>query len=351
MAKKQLTPEEYQVKSEKSNVKKEKFGNVFMSSIAVMLALVITFSVVSIAFTYVGMAGKTTVVSGPANNDSVNTDDNVVNSDPIVGDDVVAGDDTTVGDDVVAGDDTTVGDDTTASDDTTANDDTTADNNNAGNNNAGNNNAEKPTAGATDSKQEALDIYKKAVANARTKSTSVIRVKDGAINYKGIVEAGALSSVASTLMGMFMAKDEASIKVKNENWKKSDLPDATALTLNGIQKITCEDKGNTYVITVVAKNATNPKANADGVGAISGVIEESQITGAIGSVPGLALTNINIVYENVTTVATVDKATGNLLALNLNAPCVLGLDAKLLLSSIEGAKVGIQVITEYKISY
>ena len=81
-------------------------------------------------------------------------------------------------------------------------------------------------------------------------------------------------------------------------------------------------------------------------------IEESQITGAIGSVPGLALNNINIAYENVTAVATIDKATGNLVALDLNAPCVLGLDAKIpLVGSINGAKVGIQVITEYKVSY
>ena len=101
----------------------------------------------------------------------------------------------------------------------------------------------------------------------------------------------------------------------------------------------------------MAKNATNPKTNADGVGSIAGVIEESQITGAIGSVPGLKLSNINIAYENVTAVATIDKATGNLVELKLNAPCVLGLDAKLALITMNGAKVGIQVITEYKISY
>ncbi len=105
------------------------------------------------------------------------------------------------------------------------------------------------------------------------------------------------------------------------------------------------------MITVVAKNAVNPKANADGVGSVAGVIEESQITGAIGSVPGLSLSNISIAYENVTAVATIDKATGNLIALNIDAPCVLGLDAKLAMITMNGAKVGIEVITEYKISY
>ena len=52
-----------------------------------------------------------------------------------------------------------------------------------------------------------------------------------------------------------------------------------------------------------------------------------------------------------TVVATVDKATGNLIALNLNAPCILGLDAKLLAITMNGAKVGIQVISEFAMTY
>ncbi len=330
MAKKQLTIEEYKAKAEKSAANKANFAKVFMASIAVMLALVITFSTVTLAYTYVGKAGQTTVVAGPATNNggSANVDNSV--SDDYTAD-VPAGDEMT---DVPAGDETTdvpAGDETT---DAPAGDETT----------------DAPAAPAN-AEQEYLDMYKKAVAAARTKSKSVVRVKDGAINYKGIVEAGGLSSAASTLMGMFMAKDAASIEVKNEQWDKTKLPDASNLTLNGVQKITRVEKGNTYVITVVAKNATNPKTNADGVGSVAGVIEESQITGAIGSVPGLSLSNINIAYENVTAVATIDKATGNLIALDIDAPCVLGLDAKLAIITMNGAKVGIEVITEYKISY
>ncbi len=330
MAKKQLTVEEYKAKAEKNCAKNEQFAKVFITSIAIMLALVITFSTVSIAYTYAGSVGRGTVASGVVNNgnsSSGNSDSSVID-DSFVGDDATV-DDSTTDDDVATGDDATTGDNATA----------------------GDNNTAAPEAGATNENQEILDMYKNAVAAARTKSKSVIRVKDGAINYKGIVEAGGLSSAASTLMGMFMAKDEASIEVKNEEWDKTKLPDASALTLNGVQKISRVEKGNTYVITVVAKNATNPKANADGVGSVAGVIEEEQITGAIGSVPGLSLSNINIAYENVTAVATIDKATGNLTALSINAPCVLGLDAKLAVITMNGAKVGIQVITEYKITY
>ena len=330
MAKKQLTIEEYKAKAEKSAVKKESFGKVFMSSLAVMLALVIAFSTVTLAYTYVGKVGQTTTAAGSVADNSGSTNVDNSGSDDYTSD--YTGDEMTdVPSDDMTGEDATTGEDA-ATDDNGASTDA-------------------PTAGATDSKQEYLDMYKKGVAAARTKSKSVIRVKDGAINYKGIVEAGGLSDIGSSLMGMFMAKDKASIEAKNEAWDKSKLPDASALTLNGVQKITRVEKGNTYVITVVAKNATNPKSNGDGVGSIAGVIEESQITGAIGSFPLLQLSNINIAYENVTAVATIDKATGNLIALDIDAPCVLGLDAKMGFISVPNAKVGIEVITEYKISY
>ncbi len=246
--------------------------------------------------------------------------------------------------------------------DNTATTEAPANNDASSNDNGASNNAstDKPAAddkgsadkgsGAKLSDKELVDLYKKAVNAARTKSSSVVRVKDGAINYKGVVEAGALSSVASSLMGMFMASDEASIEVKNEPWEKEQLPDASALTVNGLQKISYEEKDGKYIVTLVAKDKVNPKVGEDGIGSISGVIEDTQITGAIGSFPLLKLENINITYENVTTVATIDKATGNLVALNLNSPCVLGLDASMGIS-IKGAKVGIQVITEYSIAY
>lgn len=332
MAKKQYTPEEYKAKLEKKADKRKRFSVTFFKVLAFCLAIVIVYSATAIAFTRMGSYGFIGSGSVAVGNQSTNNDNVDNNTGDLNNNDVQA----------------------PSTDNSGDNSDNTANNNNSNTNNNNNaDNQDKPSADASKNEQEYLDMYKKAVANARTKSKNVIRVKDGAINYKGIVEAGELTDVAGTLMGMFMAADESAIEEKNETWEKEKLPDASALTLNGVQKITREDKGNTYVITVVAKDATNPKEGADGVGSVAGVIEESQITGAIGSVPGLSLTNINISYEKVTAVATVDKATGNLVELKLNAPCVLGLDAKLAFPpvSVSNAKVGIQVITEYKIEY
>ena len=222
---------------------------------------------------------------------------------------------------------------------------------NTGNNANTDKKPEAPQSGKMTTEQ-IVDLYKKGINNVHTNAKTAVRVKDGAINYNGIVEAGALSSAASSLMGMFMVPDEASIEVKNEEWDKANVPPKSCnLTAAGVKSATCEEKGGKYIVTIVAKDATNPKAGGDGIGSLIDVIEESQITGSISSVPGLSLSNISIAYENVTVVATIDKATGNIENIKINAPCVLQLSAKLLVASIDNAKVGIQVISEFAMTY
>ncbi len=200
-----------------------------------------------------------------------------------------------------------------------------------------------------------VEYYVKALNNAKANGKKVVRVKDGAINYKGVVRAGGLSSIAETLMGMFMVPDADSIEETNVEWTAEDLPPAGAqsnLTAAGVKSAEIVEEGNYFIVTIVANNATNPTAGQDGVGSISSVIEESQITGAIGSVPGLELNNISIDYEEVTAIATIDKTTGYMVALTTSSPCYLNLDAKVpLLGSIDDACVGIQVISEFTISY
>lgn len=319
MAKKIVTPEEYKAKQAKKVAKRKRFFDAFLKTLAFCLAIALVYSATTIAYTRIEMLNASASTNAGTSNGLKDGFD-----------------------DVDSGNSGSTNSGTTDSGNSGSNNDAAT--------NSGTSNGDSATSAAD---QEILDMYKKGVNAARTKSSSVIRVKDGALNYKGVAEAGKLSSTLSMLMDMFMVKDKASMEAKNEEWDKTKLPDPSALTLNGIQKITREDKGSTYVITVVAKDAKNPKAGADGVGSVAGVIEESQITGAIGSVPGLTLEGISIDYENVTAVATIDKATGNCIALDLDAPCFLNVGyAKVpLLGEVNDAQVGIEVITEYKISY
>lgn len=217
---------------------------------------------------------------------------------------------------------------------------------------ADNSGASNATQSGKMSTEQIVDLYKKGMDKVHSSAKTAVRVKDGAINYNGIVEAGKLSSAASTLMGMFMVPDEASIEVKNEEWDKANVPPKTCnLTAAGVKSASCKEEGGKYIVTITAIDQVNPKAGSDGVGSVIDVIQEETITGSISSVPGLSLSNINISYENVTVVATIDKATGNIENIKINAPCILQLSAKLLVSSIDNAKVGIQVISEYAMTY
>lgn len=215
--------------------------------------------------------------------------------------------------------------------------------------------ADDANKGGEKSVAEIADMYNKAVNNAKANATKVIRVKDGATNYNGIVEAGGLSSIASSLMGMFMVGSKDEIQAKNEEWDKAKLPPENAqaaLTADGIKSAECKEEGDYYIVTVAGKDEVNPKSGGPGVGSLCGVIQEETITGSISSVPGLELNNISIAYENVVTTVKIEKSTGNLVALTVEAPCILGLSAKVpLLGSIDNAKVGIGVYTEYTIEY
>ena len=198
-----------------------------------------------------------------------------------------------------------------------------------------------------------VDLYKNGMNKVHSNAKTAVRVKDGALNYQKVVVAGNLTSIAEKLMGMFMVADEASIEAKNEEWDKANVPPKTCnLTVAGVKSASCKEEGGKYIVTITAIDQVNPKAGSDGVGSVIDVIQEETITGAIGSVPGLELNNISIAYENVTVVATIDKATGNIENIKINAPCYLSLDAKVpLLGSIDGAKVGIQVISEFAMTY
>ncbi len=317
MAKKLITPEEYKSKMDKKVEKRKRFGKAFLTTFAYALACVIVFASMAIAFT-----PKSTVsvaAGGTGNGNAVQSNSNDVDSN---GDG--AGEDATSGGDEAEA----PGDDA-------------------------NNGKEENKGGASEQKndatQQAIDLYKKAIVKARSSAKTVTHTKTGATNYKNIVEAGALSSAASTLMGLFMKESEP-----NEAIDKSELPPkggANKLTKANVKSATVKEEGGSNVVTINFKDAVNPVNGSDGIGSAVNVIEESQITGSISSVPGLKLSNIKVAYENVYITCKIDKASGNMTYLFVDAPCILSLDAKLGFISVDGAKVGIECKDEYTIAY
>lgn len=309
MAKKVLTPEEYKAKTDKKVDKRKRFFKAFLTTFAYALACVVVFSAVAIAFT---PNVSVTVPSGTVAAASPNSDANADN--PA---------------------------DAPSTDDGNKSDDP-ADDGNKG---------DKPAdADKNDETQKAIDLYKTAMAKVKSSAKTVTYTKKSASNYKGIVKAGDLSKAASTLMNMFMKESEP-----NEVIDKAELPPkggAAKLTKATVKSATVKEEGNNQVVTISFKNAANPVNGADGIGSAVNVIEESQITEPTKYVPGLTVSGISLEYENVVVTCKIEKSTGNMTYLYIDAPCVLKIaNAKLLLKAIDNAEVGIECKDEYTIAW
>ena len=230
-------------------------------------------------------------------------------------------------------------------------------NNTPANNNTQNNDPQKPadngntgtdTPASTGDVQKAVDMYVKAINNAKANAKTVTLVKDGALNYNEIFEAGAFSKFAPMLKAFFKLEDV------NGASDKSELPPKGAnvnLDAKNVKEASIKEDGGNYIVEITLNNSENPVLGDGGVGSVVNIITNDQITGGVESIPGIELSNIKLAYENVKITATIDKATDNLTYLIADAPSILYLDAKALVLSINNASVGIECISEFSLAY
>lgn len=207
----------------------------------------------------------------------------------------------------------------------------------------------KTTNGKPSTNAEIAAYYKTCLDKTRSQAKSATLIYDGATNYKGIVKADSsvITSLGKTIMGVFMKAGP-----KNEAVKPADLPPKGAscnLTANDVQSASCTESGNFYIVKITLKDETNPKAGS-GTGSIVNVITEDQMTAPVKSY-GLKLSNIKLTYYGANVEAKVEKSTGHIVSLNVDAPSILQLDAKVALSSVTGAQVGIECVSKYTIAY
>ncbi len=187
---------------------------------------------------------------------------------------------------------------------------------------------------------DGLKMYVDALNKAKTSAAKVTRVRTNASNYKGHVKAGMLSSIAKSLMGTFMKEDTTPLDID-----KNDLPPKGAnctLDSAAVQSVDVQKDGDKTIVTIVTKAESNPKAGS-GIGSAVSIIEEKTITDAVAGV--IEISNIKLDYDPCTLKATID-ADGNLVALYVQAPCILSLSAM----GID-AEVGIDCEDEFVIEY
>ncbi len=306
MAKKQLTLEEYKAKAEKKAEKSKNFGKVFLGSIAVLLSLVIVFSAVSLAFTYMANIGKAPVASG-----SVSSDNSSSNAGEIIDN---SGTEETPDWDAEEPTGDASGDDAASNDGANGGDNST---------NAG----ESDDKGLTTPKAQ-YDLFVKAFKGVKTSAKSATLVKKNAYNYKNHVKAGALSALGETLMGSLLKAEDVNETYTGADIAKNFPPAGQTCNLktSDIQAINCKEEGSFYVITIKVKAEVNPKFGY-GVGSVATILTKESIQEPIANVPLINKIEPKCSYEVTEVTAKIDKATGNMVEYYFNLPMILFMDS------------------------
>ena len=323
MAKKQLTPEEYKAKLENKELKAESFSNTFLSVIAVLLAVVIAFSVVSTAHTFAEKAKKNTVTVIPdvqqnTNNDEISSESSPVTDDSSISD--VGGVDAPT--DVVISD--------VASDDTETPDD------------------DKKQDSAFSSTEELVEYFNKCANKVKTDATKVVKNYEKR-NVDDLVVPKALESMSGTFINEVMADDTEPIvyATKEEIRENFIVPGqdyVSRLKASDVVKADCKDNGKEYVIYFKLKDEKNPKAGS-GVGSVCDVIETHEIAEKAPSF----LEEFSATYYNCEVTATIDKATGKMTHVVYSTPLTMSVVVNLLGTHNVGASI--TFIKDYSITY
>ena len=298
--------------------KSEAFSNTFISALAVLLAVVITFSVVMTAQTFVETAKQNNqVVVNPdvqqnTNNDSVVDDDSSIS-------DVGGVDEPT---DVVTPDEPLDSEETTDQKEETAD---------------------------TFASTEELVAYFNTCAN-KVKTDAVKVVKNSEKRVVGEIKVPyVLQSTAESLLKDNMKDDTEPVTYATkqeikENFLVPNQDYVSCLKASDVVKAECKDNGDEYVIYFKLKDEKNPRAGS-GVGSVCDVIETYEVA---EKAPAF-LEEFSTNYYNCEVTATIDKATGKMTHAVYSTPLILNVVVNLF--GTHSANVGLTFIKDYTITY
>ncbi len=201
---------------------------------------------------------------------------------------------------------------------------------------------------------ETVDMYNTALNNAKTKAVSVVKVKDGYVNYNDAKFEGSLVSLNPVLSNYF-AKSPEEIETVNKIIEKEKLPpvDVNALLAQkNIKAIDLSEDEEYQTLKITSVNVTNPVVGDSGVGSLCNPLKNEDVLKIAEPSEALDVSNITFDYEDVTVVCKIEKSTGNLVNLKIDAPCYVKFDANINnYGTVEAVKIGARNIAEYNIAY
>ncbi len=253
MAKKILTPEELQAKLEKKSNNRKLFFGTFTKALAVFLAIVVAWSLITISFSTPSVGTGTAVNGGASNGGSTSTDDGFTSDDSFGGDSGLT-------------EDSGLTDDSGAADNSGA-----TDNGGATNTPSGDSNASAGNNAAPSSKADVIKLLNAETAKAAKgsyklsrvgKVTKRIDVGSATDTLNDIITGVDKNASLDTVVGGFLGiKDPINAVITNgkgEGFDGKYMLKAMALTEADVAQVNVS--GNKYTIKI--KDCKNPNASS-----------------------------------------------------------------------------------------
>ncbi len=172
-------------------------------------------------------------------------------------------------------------------------------------------------------KEEIVELFNTAANKIKKNATQVIKNYEmRTVNDDKTEIPGALESFAEDMIPKVMGDDTDPIvwSTREEIVAEYIVPEqnyVSKLKPEWVTSAVCEDKGDTYEITLKLKDHKNPTAGI-GVGAVCDVIETHEIAEKASFIE-----EFSTQYYNCVVKATIDKATGNVIHTNYTTPLVM----------------------------
>ncbi len=222
-------------------------------------------------------------------------------------------------------------------------------------NNSGDSGAAAP-AGDLSTPAAVVEYYKTAHAKVLSSAKSVTRTYDNTINYKDVLDIDGnttLAGVAKSLMGTFMKENTEELVYTGADMKvnfPAKNKGAAGLTADMVSEATAVDNGDTYTITIVIDSSEESPDLGDKSSNLVNTVDEKQVTDAAGSM--VSLEGLENHYIAPKLVATVEKATGNITALETVVPSYMCFaKASVFVISVANCRIGLEYQQKWTVQW
>lgn len=198
-------------------------------------------------------------------------------------------------------------------------------------------------------KEEIVDYFNTAINKVKPNAKKVVKnYEKRTVNEDKTQIPGALEGFAEDMIPKVMGDDTEPMvwATKEEIMSQFIVPEqsySSKLKADWVTSAVCEDKGDTYEITLKLKDHKNPTAGV-GVGAVCDVIETYEIAEKASFIE-----EFSTQYYNCVVRATIDKATGNVTHANYTTPLVMIMRVNLFGS--HSGNMGFTFEKDYTITY